>query len=143
MFIKSVISVILCLNLSPVVSAGQSNSNDAAQTSKESKAGNKSVERRVNIKSRPAPKYPKEAKETWEYQVSATVKLRMALRATGEITNIEVVSITTSDKISDKLRDGFIRESVKAAGKIKFEPAERDGRKVSQYVAIEYNFNLK
>jgi hypothetical protein len=33
-------------------------------------------------------------------------------------------------------------ETVKAAHAVKFVPAERDGRKVSQWATFVYNFNL-
>ena len=31
---------------------------------------------------------------------------------------------------------------VAAAAQIRFEPAQKDGRAVSQYVVLEYNFNI-
>lgn len=142
-FITAAILAIMLLSHGRTVSFAQSDSNHNGQTNQENKAERKAVTRKVNIKSKPAPKYPKEAKETWEQQESAMVKLRMVLSATGQVSNIQVVKVVTSDRVSEKLKEVFIREAVKAASKIKFEPAEKDGRKVSQYVAIEYNFNVK
>jgi TonB family protein len=142
-FITSAIVAIMLLSHGRTVSFAQSDSNHNGQTKQETKAGQEAATRKANIKSKPAPKYPKEAKETSEYQVSAMVKLRMTLGATGQVSNIQVINVVTSDGVSEKLKEGFIREAVKAASKIKFEPAEKDGRKVSQYVSIEYNFNVK
>ncbi|MCA1556179.1 MAG: energy transducer TonB [Acidobacteria bacterium] len=40
------------------------------------------------------------------------------------------------------LRDGLSEMSVNAARGIRFTPATKDGRPVSQYVQVEYNFNI-
>jgi hypothetical protein len=40
------------------------------------------------------------------------------------------------------LPDGLTEACINAARKIKFIPAMKDGRFVSQYVTIEYNFNI-
>jgi hypothetical protein len=39
-----------------------------------------------------------------------------------------------------ELPDGLTKEAIKAARKIKFEPAIKDGHHVSQYLTVEYNF---
>ncbi len=36
----------------------------------------------------------------------------------------------------------LLAAAVRAARRIKFVPATRDGRPVSQFIQIEYNFNL-
>jgi outer membrane biosynthesis protein TonB len=41
-----------------------------------------------------------------------------------------------------RLPDGLTEKAIEAARRISFTPAEKDGRKVSQYVTIEYNFNI-
>jgi outer membrane biosynthesis protein TonB len=51
-----------------------------------------------------------------------------------------------SGKVGDitpltKLPHGLTQKAVEAAKKITFEPAIKDGRSVSQYVVIGYNFN--
>ncbi|HKG16002.1 MAG TPA: energy transducer TonB [Pyrinomonadaceae bacterium] len=55
------------------------------------------------------------------------------LAADGRVRNIAVVR---------SLPDGLTEMSVRAARKIKFKPAFKDGHAVSQYVTLEYNFNI-
>ena len=88
------------------------------------------VTRRAVILSRPAPSYPSKARRnnTW-----GVVRVRLVLAASGKVENVTVVR---------GLPDGLTEESIKAASKIKFEPALKDGVKVSQYVIIEYRFNI-
>ena len=59
--------------------------------------------------------------------------MRAVFSADGTIKHILVVK---------GLEGGLTEEAVRAARKIKFVPAEKDGRPVSQYFQIEYNFNL-
>jgi hypothetical protein len=40
------------------------------------------------------------------------------------------------------LPDGLTERAISAAKQIRFTPAEKDGRNVSQYVTLEYNFNI-
>lgn len=61
-----------------------------------------------------------------------TVVLQAILTKTGEVTNI---------KVTKGLPDGLSESAVEAARKIKFEPAIKDNRPVSQYIQLEYNFN--
>jgi TonB family protein len=62
------------------------------------------------------------------------VVLRVILCHTGEVTNIKVVK---------KLPDGLTEKAVEAARAIRFEPAEKDGRKVSQRARLEYTFYVE
>jgi outer membrane biosynthesis protein TonB len=129
--VMSAILAILLLGFSQTILFAQSSSSNS------NRADERVVTRKAILKSKPAPDYPKEAEE---YSVVAVVKLRMVLMSTGKVSNIEAVKVTVPDGTPDNLTDAFIRESVKAASKIKFDPAEKDGRKVSQYVHVEYNF---
>jgi TonB family protein len=88
------------------------------------------VTRRVVILSRPNPSYPTRARRN---NTRGVVRLRMVLAASGKVENVTVVR---------GLPDGLSEEAIKAALKIRFEPALKDGVKVSQYVVVEYNFNL-
>jgi TonB family protein len=97
--------------------------------------GNKSATatvqtRKAKIKSKPNAEYTREAREN---RVEGTVVLRAVLSSAGEVTNIAVVR---------GLPHGLSGKAVEAARKIEFEPALKDGRAVSQYVTIEYNFVL-
>jgi TonB family protein len=88
------------------------------------------VTRRASILSRPEPLYTEEARRN---QLTGTVTLRLVLNANGTVTN--VVAIT-------RLPDGLTEKAMEAARQIKFTPAEKDGRRVSQYATINYNFNI-
>jgi TonB family protein len=88
------------------------------------------VTRKAQITSKPEPLYTEEARRN---QVTGTVRLRLVLSAAGQVTNITPLT---------KLPDGLTEKAIEAARKIGFTPAEKDGRKVSQYVTIEYNFNI-
>ena len=88
------------------------------------------VTQKARILSKPEPQYTESARK---YAVSGTVVLRAILSANGEVTNIRVVS---------KLPHGLTGRSIAAARGIKFSPAIKDGRQVSQYIQIEYNYNL-
>jgi TonB family protein len=41
------------------------------------------------------------------------------------------------------LPDGLTEKAIAAAKQIRFTPAQKDGRTVSQYVTLEYNFNIE
>jgi protein TonB len=91
----------------------------------------KEVTVRAVIKSKPLPGYPREARP---FGVAGQVKLRIILGADGEVRDeIEVL---------EGLPYGVTEEAIKAARQIEFEPAQKDGRPVSQYVTLVYNFNL-
>lgn len=91
---------------------------------------------KAKIKAKPKPPCPKEAKGR---RVQATVVLRAIFRSTGEVTNINVAAVRPSDLPDDLVRL-LSEESMKAAAKIKFEPATKEGHPVSMYMQLEYNF---
>jgi TonB family protein len=88
------------------------------------------VDRKARIISRAEPQYTEQAKAD---DVTGTVVLRAVFTANGEVTNIRAVS---------GLPGGLTEKAVEAARTIKFSPAMKDGRFVSQYIQIEYNFSL-
>ena len=88
------------------------------------------VTRKAQIISRPEPLYTEEARKN---QITGTVVLRLVLNANGTVSNIAPVS---------RLPDGLTEKAIEAARRIQFTPAEKDGRKVSQYATIQYNFNI-
>lgn len=85
---------------------------------------------RAVILSKPEPGYSEEARRN---NVTGTIRLRAVLAADGRIRNIAVVR---------SLPDGLTEMAVNAARKIRFKPAVKDGHAVSQYVTLEYNFNI-
>jgi TonB family protein len=85
---------------------------------------------RALITFKPEPGFTEEARKN---NVTGTVRLRAILSAGGEVTNISIVK---------GLPDGLTEKAIAAARQIKFRPAQKDGRTVSQYVVLEYNFNI-
>lgn len=90
----------------------------------------KDVTSKARILSRPEPQYTEEARRN---QVTGTVVLRAVFAANGSVTGIKAIK---------GLPDGLTEKAIAAARQIKFVPAQKDGRSVSQYIQIEYNFNL-
>lgn len=85
---------------------------------------------RAKLLSRPEPQYTQEARTA---QVNGTVVLRAVLAADGTVQNVLVLR---------SLPNGLTESALRAARGIKFIPATKDGRPVSQFLQIEYNFNL-
>jgi TonB family protein len=88
------------------------------------------VTKKAVITAKPEPGFTEAARK---FSVTGTVRLRAILAATGSVTNVSVVK---------GLPHGLTQKSVAAAVQIRFNPAEKDGQKVSQYVTLEYNFNI-
>ena len=65
---------------------------------------------------------------------SGLVKLKVTFLASGKIGEIAIVS---------DLSNGLTKFAIKAASKIKFLPAEIDGKKVDATKTIEYGFNVR
>ncbi|HLL71911.1 MAG TPA: TonB family protein [Pyrinomonadaceae bacterium] len=88
------------------------------------------VTTKAQIVSKPEPLYTDEARNNG---ISGTVRLRMLLAFDGRVRHISVLQ---------GLAGGLTEMAVNAARKIKFTPATKDGRPVSQFVTIEYNFHI-
>lgn len=88
------------------------------------------VAKRAVLNERPEPDYTEEARLN---DVEGVVRLRAVLSSSGRVTNISVVR---------GLPDGLTEKAIAAARLIKFTPAQKDGRPVSQYVVIEYHFTI-
>ena len=88
------------------------------------------VTRKAVITVKPEPGFTEEARKN---NVTGTVRLRAVLAASGSVQGISVVK---------GLPDGLTEKAIAAAKQIRFTPAEKDGRAVSQYVLLEYNFNI-
>jgi len=90
--------------------------------------------REVNSKARvldkPEPTYTESARKN---QITGTVVLRAVFSAGGQVTNISAVS---------RLPDGLTEKAIAAARQIRFVPATKDGRPVSMWMELQYNFNL-
>lgn len=87
------------------------------------------VTRKAMITFKPQPGFTDEARKN---SVSGVVRLRAVLNFSGAVTNISVVK---------GLPDGLTEKAIAAARQIRFSPAQKDGRAVSQHVMLEYNFD--
>ena len=88
------------------------------------------VTKKAVLTERPEPGYTEEAREN---KVEGVVKLRAVLASTGEVKSISIIK---------GLPDGLTERALAAARRIRFTPAQKDGRDVSQWVTVEYNFNI-
>ncbi|HZH29876.1 MAG TPA: tetratricopeptide repeat protein [Pyrinomonadaceae bacterium] len=82
------------------------------------------------ITTRPMPVFPRRTARGWRI---GSVVLRLVLAADGQVRHIFIIS---------GLPDGLTEDVIKAAREIKFTPATKDGRPVSQFITLEYAFNL-
>ncbi|HVG39121.1 MAG TPA: energy transducer TonB [Pyrinomonadaceae bacterium] len=90
----------------------------------------KDVTTKASIIFKPEPSYTEEARKN---NITGTVVLRAILNASGQVTGVTPVQ---------RLPYGLTEKAIAAAQRIKVTPATKDGRPVSQYVRIEYNFNM-
>jgi TonB family protein len=90
----------------------------------------KEISLRANISSKPSPNYSAEA---IAHYVRGRVVLSAVLCRTGRVTNVQVI---------ESLPFGMTEKAIEAARAIKFESAERNGRRVSEVFRLEYNFGF-
>lgn len=88
------------------------------------------VNSKARILSQPPPSYTEEARSA---QVAGTVRLRAVFKYDGTVEVIEVLQ---------GLAHGLTEKALEAAKKIRFTPAQRNGKSVNQEIILEYNFNL-
>jgi TonB family protein len=82
------------------------------------------------ITAKPEPDFTEEARRA---NVSGVVRLRVVLGADGRVSHILVVK---------SLPLGLTERAAAAARQIRFKPATVNGHPVSQFVTLEYNFNV-
>jgi TonB family protein len=90
----------------------------------------KEVSTKAVVISKPEPSYTEAARK---YQITGTVVLRCVFGADGLVKHLLVI---------EELPLGLTEQALKAARRIKFAPATKDGAPVSMYIQLEYNFNL-
>jgi hypothetical protein len=88
------------------------------------------------IKSKPEPEKPKEIVGT---EVKATIVLTAVFTSSGKVTDIKLLRVTPKG-LPGELAKTLTKRSIKAAKQIKFTPAMKGGRPVSQLIQIEFNF---
>jgi len=79
---------------------------------------------------KPEPGFTEQARKN---NTTGTVRLRAVLGADGRARHIAVIK---------RLPDGLTEKCIAVARRIRFTPASIDGAPVSQYVVLEYNFNI-
>ena len=88
------------------------------------------VDRKARLAMKPQPMYTEEARQN---AVTGTVVLKVVFSSSGDVNNIRTFS---------GLPFGLTERAIEAARKIKFVPALKDGKFVSMWMQLEYNFNL-
>jgi TonB family protein len=97
---------------------------------KETIVSAKEADSRAEMTAKPKPSYTKEARRIG---VQGFVTLKVLLSASGKISRVRVVK---------GLRAGLTENAIRAACKIEFKPAMKNGQPVSQWVTAEYVFRL-
>lgn len=92
--------------------------------------GGREVDRRVRVVMKPEPRYTESARQS---QVTGRVIIKAVFSCNGSITDIRVVEMLPS---------GLADQAVAASRMIKFVPAVKNGKYVSMWLQLEYNFNL-
>lgn len=89
----------------------------------------KEVDVKARLLSQPEPRYTEDARKN---KISGVVVLKAVFAKTGYVENIRVVS---------GLPYGLTEQAIASARKIKFTPAMKDGKPVSMWMQLEYNFD--
>ena len=90
----------------------------------------KEVSKKPVVYSKPEPRYTEPARRA---DLTGTTMLRVLLTAQGIVADTHIITW---------LPLGLTDEAVWAAKRIKFTPAVKDGKPVSQWIQIQYDFNL-
>ena len=90
----------------------------------------KEVDQKLQIFRKPTPSYPRGARK---YNARGFVILRAILAADETVKHIEVIT---------GLPHGLSESAIDAARQIKFKPAMKDGKPVSSWVELVYQFRV-
>lgn len=88
------------------------------------------VTKKAKIVQKPFPEYTERAREAG---VKGTVRLQAVFGADGTVRSVDPILT---------LSGGLTEEAIRVARLITFVPATIDGRPVSQYIKLEYNFDI-
>jgi TonB family protein len=114
--------------LSPALGIPSTQTKDS-QSNEEPIYKGKEVDKSPVVKSKPQPEYTGAARL---HRIGGTVVLRCVFTSTGEAKHFFVVS---------GLPDGLTEASIAAGKRIKFKPAIKDGKPVSIWMELQYNFH--
>ena len=87
------------------------------------------VAQRAVVTSKPEPMFTEKARKK---KTQGMVVMRVILKASGELRVLNVLK---------QLPNGLTEQALDAAVKIKFTPAQLDGKPVSETILLQYNFN--
>jgi TonB family protein len=90
----------------------------------------KELDSRVTITGKPKPAYTKEARRKG---IQGFVTLKVLLTGRGKVGRVRVMK---------RLPAGLTENAIRAACRIEFKPAIKDGKSVAQWVTAEYVFRL-
>ena len=90
----------------------------------------KDIDTKVRLIMKPEPRYTERARQG---QIVGTVVLKVVFSSAGAVDNIQTIK---------ELPYGLTEQAIAAARKIKFIPATKEGKFVSMWMQLEYNFNL-
>jgi protein TonB len=90
----------------------------------------KEVDTRLVITAKPKPSYTKEARRNG---IEGFVVLKVLFSGDGKFSRI---------RVTKGLPAGLTENAIRAACKIEFKPAIKDGKPVSQWLTVEYVFRL-
>ena len=88
------------------------------------------VDVRLKIKEKVKAKYTESARQNC---VNGKVLLKVVFKSIGKIGDVEVIN---------GLPEGLSESAIEAARKIKFDPAKKNGQKVSVSAMVEYDFDF-
>src|SRR5262249_482356 len=88
------------------------------------------VTEKARLLTRPEPRYTADARK---HEITGVVILKCVFASNGQVTNISVVA---------GLPYGLTEQAIIVARQIKFTAAMKDGKPVSMWMQLEYNFNL-
>ncbi|MFZ0063216.1 MAG: TonB family protein [Pyrinomonadaceae bacterium] len=103
---------------------------DGGQTNSERISFGFEVTTKARVLDKPEPEYTEEARSA---RVRGTVVLQGVFGADGKLRNILIIKA---------LPHGLTESAIMAARSIRFTPATIDGKPVSMFIQLEYNFNL-
>jgi outer membrane biosynthesis protein TonB len=91
----------------------------------------------LKIMSKPHPSYTFAARE---YNISGWVQVKVTFQANGKIG--EVIYFDESSQEKNLTRYGLVKETIRAAKKIKFNPATKDGQPITVTKVVQYSFRV-
>jgi TonB family protein len=93
-------------------------------------AGGREVDRRVRVVMKPEPMYNELARQK---RTVGRIIVKALFSCNGTVTDISVL---------EALPHGLTDQAIAALKKLKFVPAVKNGKYVSMWMQLEYNFNL-